>query len=464
MSIERPKLFPFQISAVQWLMKRKTALLSLDMGLGKTAVSIRAADLSDCRRIAVICPASVRVNWIREFEKWSDVHRDFVLIDGKDVSTVSDSQSLVCSYDLATIEAIQGAADRGRFDLLILDESQYLKSVGTKRTEAVLKRGGLVHKSDRVWCLSGTPAPNHAGELWPILFTFGVTQLAYDAFIEKFCTYYVTGKYGAKRITGTNTEMIPELREMLSRIMYRRRKEDVMLELPPISYDDVVVEPGKVDLETEASFVGYVFPIDRRAELFAKLERERTIIQGALATVGLNSFDAPKVMSVMADSVSTLRRYTGIQKIEGTAKLIASELLENKYEKVVIFAIHQAVIEGLREFLAPFGAVTLYGNTPLRKRQINIDKFQKNKKCRVFIGNIVAAGTGLTLTAANQVVFVEQDWVPGNNAQAAMRCHRIGQENPVFVRFVGLANSIDEKIAQVLKRKTKELTAIFDLH
>ena len=106
------------------------------------------------------------------------------------------------------------------------------------------------------------------------------------------------------------------------------------------------------------------------------------------------------------------------------------------------------------------GAVTLYGGTNADTRQKNIDKFQNNPKCRVFIGNIQAAGTGITLTAAHEVAFIEADWVPANNAQAAMRCHRIGQTKPVRVRFFSCAGSVDEDVMNTLRRKAYELSRL----
>ena len=120
------------------------------------------------------------------------------------------------------------------------------------------------------------------------------------------------------------------------------------------------------------------------------------------------------------------------------------------------------MIKWLQHLLRPYGVVTLFGETPAEKRQKHIDKFQRNPKCRVFIGQIVAAGTGITLTAASEVMFVEASWNPAENAQAAMRAHRIGQTRPVRVRFMGLANSIDEKIQTVLRAKAKAIAEILD--
>ncbi len=314
--------------------------------------------------------------------------------------------------------------------------------------------------------MSGTPAPNNPSELWPLLYTYGVTKLKYEAFVTQFCTYY-DGPHG-RQITGAKQSAIPELRELLKPIILRRRKEEVMTELPPIRFSDVVVEPGEIDLGAESSFVQYVSPVDRRQELEEKLKTESQIMTLALNNIPDRNLaegkgvEELKMLAAMSNSVATLRRYTGLQKVQGAVELIAEELKSKAYEKVVIFAIHRDVIEGLRVKLRRFNPVTLYGGLDPAKRQRNIDRFMNDPKVQIFIGNIQAAGTAITLTSAHNVVFVEQDWVPGNNAQAAMRCHRIGQTKPVFVRFLGLANSIDEKIAQVLKKKTRDLTAIFD--
>lgn len=453
------ELFPYQQEGAKWLAGRKTALLADQMGLGKTAQVIRACDLLGLNRILVVCPAVARVNWLREFEKFSTTSRPAVAVMGQR-ERIGDKSLVVCSYDLTLSTAISSQLLRSRrWGVLVLDECHYLKAPAAKRTRAVLGRDGLVRQADRVWALSGTPAPNHPAELWPLLYTFGLVSEGYDRFVERFCLSYET-PYG-KQITGARRERIPELRAILGRVMLRRKKEDVMTDLPPIWYQDVVVEPGPVDIDVEPSFVQWVFPTDRTAELHQQLDRERQLVETTIKTTGAGR-DGLKALEALSSSVSTLRRYTGLQKVQATAEMIAAELEAGAYEKVVIFAIHQGVIEGLRSRLSKFKPVTLYGGTKPEKRQRNVDKFQRSPKCRVFIGNIQAAGTAITLTAAHNVVFIESDWVPGNNAQAAMRCHRIGQTKPVTCRFVGLSGSIDEKISQVLKRKTRDLTKIFD--
>ena len=131
-------------------------------------------------------------------------------------------------------------------------------------------------------------------------------------------------------------------------------------------------------------------------------------------------------------------------------------------DKVVIFAHHREVIEGLREGLRDYGAVSIYGKTPVAKRQQRVDSFQENPRTRVFVGQLDAAGTNLTLTAANQVVMVEESWVPGVNRQCIDRCRRIGQDRGVRARFFCLAGSLDEPISSTNRRKTEMQAALYD--
>lgn len=452
-------LFPYQVIGADWLAKRKLALLADEMGLGKSAQVVSACDKINAKRILIICPAVARLNWLREFEKFSTTSRSFSILETQKPSTEL-SECVVTSYDLAAKNSKALCEKLKSWDVLVLDESHYLKSPTTARTVAIFGKGGLVRSADRVWALSGTPAPNHAGELWPILFTFGVTKLSYDDFIKNYCHSYQVS-YSRRQISGTKIEKIPEIRMMLSQVMLRRKKEDVMKELPPIQYVDTVVEPGPVDLEMESSFLKYVFPDDKRDELNQKLSFERQLIENVVNSTGFGR-DGMKALEGLANSVSTLRRYTGIQKVKAVSTMVAEELNLGLYEKIVLFAVHRDVIEGLRVHLVKFKPVTLYGKTDPARRDRNVDKFQNNPKCQVFIGNIQSAGTAITLTAAHNIIFVEQDWVPGNNAQAAMRCHRIGQTKPVLVRFAGLVDSIDQRVSEVLRRKTRDLSAIFD--
>lgn len=458
------KLFPYQQESVDWISKRRFALLAHEMGLGKSAIAITAADKINAQRILVVCPAVARVNWLREFAKFSKKARQFsILARANDVFRPSDS--LIVSYDLGSRIS---PSTFGFFDLIILDEVHYLKNPGAKRTASILGKRGIIHGQQsqarskdtgtktKIWVLSGTPAPNHAGELWPLLYTFGVTTLKYDDFIQRFCNIRPSAFGRQIQIAGTKKSRIQELRGLLAGVMLRTTKKEVGDQLPPISYSTIVVEEGKVDLTQESSFVQYTLNHDGIKELEAKLKAELLQVKNAISTNNV------RLLEGLAKSVSTLRRYVGIQKVEKTVELVTEELRNGLYNKIVIFAIHRDVIEGLRVRLGEFNPVTLYGGTRFDSAHKHIDKFQNFPKFRVFIGNITACGIAINLTAAHNVLMLEQEWTPASNAQAIARCHRYGQTNPVVVRMVGLANSLDEKIVQILKRKTEELTEIFD--
>ena len=436
-------LFPFQVDACEWIREKRFALLALEMGLGKSAISIKAADVAGHLRILVLCPAVARHNWLREFQKFSSNQRQFDLIF-KRSHKIGTTNSVICSYDLASQFKPH---DLGKFDLLILDEGHYLKSIKTKRTQAVFGKEGYVRHAKNIWVLSGTPAPNHAGELWPLLYTFGLVSEPYDRFLEHYCTY-LDGPYG-RQITGTRTDRIPELKAVLNRIMLRQRATDVLKDLPSLFFQDLLIdaEPDQIDLD---------FKHDER------FWREKRILEDAIGHCDMTSDQAMAILEGLAGSIATLRRYVGLKKVNPVAELVKQELLDTAYNKIVLFAIHTQVVDSLMEKLKEFNPVSITGSVTHEKRQQNIDAFQNDPKTRVFIGNIQAAGTAITLTAANHGLFVEQDWVPGNNAQAAKRLHRIGQSKPVFIRVASLANSFDEQVSNILMRKARELSQLFD--
>src|SRR3990167_7209714 len=234
-----PELYPYQKEAVEWLVQRKYALLALSMRLGKTPVAIHAADRINAQRILVLCPAVARTNWSREFAKFSSRARSIsVFLSGDQAKSKPSTDILILSYDLTQSKEISSGLRARRYDVLILDESHYLKSPDAARTKAVLSATGLVHLASRVWCLTGTPAPNHSAELWTTLRVFGRYSKGYDAFVSEFCETRAT-PYGVKIIGNKN---VAQLRELLNPIMLRRTKAQVRPDLPQATYTDVVVE------------------------------------------------------------------------------------------------------------------------------------------------------------------------------------------------------------------------------
>lgn len=453
-------LFPYQRTGAAWLATRKYALLGDEMGLGKTCQAIVAADRAWATRLLVLCPAVVRHNWAAEIERWSENDRQPFVVESSKNLPRTPPHTTVCSYDLAAKLVPWLRSGPHPWCAVVLDEAHYLKSPTAKRTAAVLGAAGVADGARHVWALTGTPAPNNASDLWVLLRCFGATELSFEGFVSRYCTYYQHPDHKIGRvITGTRLSAAPELRELVNTVMLRRKKEDVLTELPPITYGSVEVEAGKVDLELNYPEY-FVAGRDESARLVAELEAQRRLMD-AFAAAPPSQHDA--MLSLLREQTASFRRYTGLRKVDAVAEILAAELEAGAYDKVVVFAIHRGVIMGLRDKLAKFDAVTLFGGTDPDSREKNIKRFQNNPRCRVFIGNIQAAGVGITLTAASQVLVVEPDWVPANNAQAVMRCHRVGQTRPVSVRFTTLAGDpLDRKIVRILQRKTVEITQVLD--
>jgi SWI/SNF-related matrix-associated actin-dependent regulator 1 of chromatin subfamily A len=438
------ELFPHQHTGIEFLAAREDALLADDMGLGKSAQCVRGLDKVQSQRAVIFCPSSARMNWKHEIEMFSQ-HEQLVsvLLSGKD-TIHRHATAVVCGYDLAKRFAPQLLAYNP--DSMICDEFHYCKEPNSARTKAVMSKEGVAHNVKRRWLVTGTPILNHAGELWVALRTAGRTPLEYDAFIRRYCLYKNT-PFGLK-IVGNRPEMVAELRGLLDGFMLRRKKEDVMKDLPKIRFGEVALSPGRVKLGD--------LPCDE-----TEIKRQTRLVESLLEGLDANGHTAPEALAAFANSTISLRQYTGLQKVQPTLELLKDEL-DSGLDKIVVFAIHKAVIEQLAEGFAEYNPVVISGSTPAMARDKIVQRFQNDPTCRVFIGNIHAAGTAITLTAAASVFFAEYDWVPANNAQAAMRAHRIGQTRSVLVRFGAIADSLDQKIQAIVRRKTKDICAVID--
>lgn len=437
------------------------ALLADEMGLGKSAQAVIASDLIAADNILVISPAAVRINWSREFDLFSDTKRPCVVIkSGKDQPI--DGVNIV-SYDLlASNEKLRNDLKSRKWDALILDEAHYLKERSTKRTKACYGHNrfpGLADKAKFVWRLTGTPMPNNPSELFTHLKSMGVWKQPYWDFVFHFCDGFQSN-YGFK-ITGVKN--VEALKKLIYPLMLRRKKEEVMKQLPPIVFQNVTVEKSEVEMDP------YFYEQWRSIGVPAFLQKLAGIEQTVKDNITHirdhshgSQDDVLRMLEGMATPTSTLRRFIGLAKVKPVLDIIEEELATDQIQKIVIFAMHQQVIEEARLRLRKYGAVTLFGGTPQDKRQRHIDDFQNHPTPRVFIGQVIAAGTGITLTAANEVAFIEADWVPANNAQAAMRCHRIGQTRPVRVRFFTAAGTVDEEVMRAVVNKTRMITKIFD--
>lgn len=449
-------LFPYQDEGARWLAGRERALLGDEMGLGKTPQAVRGADLAGARDVLVLAPAAVCVNWVREFERWQTVPRPARV--ARKVEHVGPGVN-VASYDMARSRPMLNLLLAKRWDLLICDEAHYLKNPGAERTKAVLGPrldgvGGLVSSAARAWGLTGTPMPNWPDEVWPLLKAFGpaaVTKpdgaaIAFHAWKAAYCVTVPIGQGRSKTVGVRNTD---DLKARVGAVMLRRKKSEVLTQLPALTEGELALDPSAFAKDLRELGDGETGDLVRRIQAAVLLSDDVESVVGEV------------LQSASKDSVSRLRRITAAVKARTLAPLLVDEM-EQTERKLVVMGWHGETLDVLQDALAPFGAVRLCGKTPPAHRQAAIDAFQTDPSTRVFVGQIQAAGTGITLTAAADLVFAEMSWTPAENAQAAMRVHRVGQHRPVLIRYATLAGTIDEAVVRVLRRKTQAARSILN--
>ena len=449
-----PQLRDYQDLGVDWIVRRfqennKAVLLADEAGLGKTLQALQAATTLNATSVLVICPAGARRVWLHEILKWfPDWSRWVVLLEPGSTLRPErlaspDPILLIVGYDELSCSGSNVASQlTGRsWDLLVIDEAHYLKN-SSNRTYAVYgHRGsdeGVQASADKVLLLTGTPTPNHAGEMWQHYRTFWPAvfdrPLSQDQFEERFTRYKDT-VYGRQVVGSKNQET---LRQALGPMILRRRKDEVLDELPPLQLQDIPLAPvakwrDKLSFESRTA-VARLGWIERGDEhLLAAMRNPET-------------------------KVATMRRELGELKIPSTLLWVQERMQST--DKLLVFAWHRSVIDRLREGLLEFNPEVITGDTPPGARALAVETFQQDPNVRVFIGQILAAGTAITLTAASEVAIVEPSWVPGENHQAICRAHRLGQRDSVLASFLYLPNTLDERIMQVFRRKAGEIAEL----
>src|SRR3954470_6042872 len=369
----RPPLYAFQEDGVNWLIattkRHGTAFLADMMGLGKSAQAIVAADELEIDHITVICPAIACEDWARKFAEWSVLDRKvFIATHRTPIApkALPKKSVLICSYETALShrKLFWGNPHGG---LLICDEAHYCRNATARRTRAVYgghcrgSRYSIVQHYDTVWLLSGTPNPRgDPRELWPHLRALrpcSITDedgepLTYTAFGLRFCKFEHNG-FGLKMV---GTRNMPELHRVLSPFVLRRLPE-ACPDMPEISFETIRMRAGK--LPTGVAFND--FPELR--------DRLQAIIAGA---------ENNDLSAQLQEQLGTLRRLTGLLKIEATFKLCVEELKNETVGKMVVFAFHVEVCKQLWTRLNHAAVKTglIVGETSMSDRWKAIDSFQ----------------------------------------------------------------------------------------
>lgn len=436
---------PFQLAGIKYASERTNCLIGDSMGLGKSIQAVGVYTVTNSSKCIVVCPSSLRLNWKREFLKWSfRPVKVAVILNGKDFPQ-EDFDVLIVNYDV--VSKHRKNIDNFVWDLAIYDEAHYLKNPKTSRTVAVLgdKKEIKPIQSKRKLFLTGTPIVNRPKELFPMLESLDPQGLGrnFVSFGYKYCGAK-TNRWGTDFNGASNLEELQRL--MREKFMVRRLKEEVLTELPPKRRQVIEIPAnGAISLVRQE-----LAEQDKIDTFLAEIELAKTISKEVYDQKVLL---LKKEIHLALGEIAKARAELAKIKCE---KVITH--LEDSLENgpVVCFAHHKEVIEKIAEH---FGdkAVTLTGSTKLEDRQLAVDRFQKGE-VDLFIGNIQAAGVGITLIRSSHVVFAELDWVPGNMSQAEDRCARYGQKNSVLVQHVVLEGSLDA----IISKKLIEKQAVID--
>lgn len=432
-------LHPFQRAGVAYALDRDHALIGDPMGLGKSIQAVALANAIEARRILVLCPANVLLQWRGFVKRWlvplGGRENSVFVIAGANYGVHPSARVVICSYDRAK-GPIGARLIEHEWDLLILDEAHYLRNHSAARTKAIVgaygparaKTPGLASRAHRIVGLTGTYLPNRPRETYTIarlLDHESIDFMSEEAFQTRYnpsATFLLPPRPGETTPRVRIEERTGRLPELNARLrcgfLVRREKEAAAPQLPAKSYSLV--------------------PVGSRATAeVVKAERLLDIDPDHLDNIPID----------LQGHIAAVRRQMGIAMVPLVVEHMRM-LLEAEEEPLVLFAYHREVIGQLTERLQTYNPVVVTGATSSRGRQNAADTFARNPRCRLFVGQLIAAGTGIDglQTRARRAVFAEPSWVPGENEQCVDRLHRIGQAWPVQADFLVAEGSLNERI------------------
>ena len=423
----RPPL-EHQKIAIEKLAGSKRFILADDMGLGKTTATIIAALETGAKKILIICPASLKINWQREIANYTD--RSVFISEGKKFSLEHDF--VIVNYDILknfhdTKNKETSLLQQGNFDLVILDEAHMVSNPQAQRTKII---NHFVKNINRVWLLTGTPMTSRPMNYYNLLYLIeSPVAQNWMAYAIRYCQGYqfTAGKRKVWNVSGASN--LEELRDRTSKQILRRLKEDV-LDLP-----DKIITPVYLRLQSKE----YEGLMGEYYDWYDKNPDESTSL------------------TVQFSKLMKVRKVIANEKVNQTIEFAENILEQGK--KVIIFTNFTDTLQSIYQH---FGkkAVYLDGSCSNSQRQQAVDLFQNDEKVQVFVGNLKAAGVGLTLTAAEVVIMNDLSFVPAEHAQAEDRAYRYGQKSNVLVYYPLFDNSIEGAIYDILNKKKEIIRTV----
>jgi SWI/SNF-related matrix-associated actin-dependent regulator 1 of chromatin subfamily A len=423
----RPPL-SHQKEAIEKLVGSRRFILADDMGLGKTTSTIIAALETGAKKILIICPASLKINWQREIENYSD--RSVYIAEGKKYSTESDF--VIVNYDiLKNFHDIKDISNsllvQSNFELVILDEAHMVSNAQAQRTKII---NNFVKNIKRVWLLTGTPMTSRPMNYYNLLSIIeSPVAQNWMAYAIRYCQGYQF-KAGNRKVWNVQgASNLEELRDRTSKQILRRLKEDV-LDLP-----DKIISPIYLRLQS----------------------KDYEEMMGEYYDWYDNKSDESSSLTIQFSKLMKVRKIIANEKVKNTIEFAENIIEQGK--KVIIFTNFTDTLQLIHNH---FGKQSVYldGSCTKPQRQYAVDQFQENEKIKVFVGNLKAAGVGLTLTSAEVVIMNDLSFVPAEHAQAEDRAYRYGQKNNVLVYYPLFDNTIEGAIYDILNRKKQIINTV----
>jgi SWI/SNF-related matrix-associated actin-dependent regulator 1 of chromatin subfamily A len=419
---------PFQKVAIKWISLFDKVLIADPPGAGKTIEIAGFINLENPGRILIYVPASLLLNWKKELQKWMIsplpiyTWKEFDSMDRKPAKFIV----LSSFYYAGKKEAILKVLKLKELDLLVIDETHAFKNMQAQRTKLLFAVNGPFKISKKIVAMTGTPIVNRPIETYPIIKRLAphlIQNMTKFEFGMKYCAGWAT-PWGIYDFTGASSlkELGTNLR---SGFMIRREKSAIMPQLPKLMKNLVY--------------------LDKKAPKHLSFKDDNVSNKGAVAF----------------EEGSTAHLELGLLKLPLAIEYLKT-MNEGGHTKMIVFAHHREVLKGLFEGLKELNPVILMGGMTPKAKDEAVTKFQEDPTCEVFIGSIIAAGVGLTLTAASYVALVEADWRPGINDQAIDRAHRMGQESTVLAEFLVIEGTLDERKLKLNLEKTQNAKEFFE--
>nr|WP_307864325.1 DEAD/DEAH box helicase [Agrococcus sp. TF02-05] len=429
----------------------RTFLLADEPGLGKTAQALLAAQAADAFPLLVVAPSVVKINWARETERWLPGRRAAVLQgDGDTLDAFADV--VVVNYEV--LDRHIGWLERFGFRGMVVDEAHFIKNTRSKRSRHVLQISAAMRErigNPLLMALTGTPLINDIED-------FGAIWRFLGWIDHKEPNAELTDHLEEIGLTPMDRAFYPAARRaVIDMGIVRRRKIDVASDIPARRIADIPVELDEASVRSiraaerelvERMLRRYDAAIEQRS---ADARDDSRVDDELVRRIARSEVEAQE--GGTGENVFALARRIGRAKAELAADYAAQ--LAHSVGKVVFFAKHIDVLDAAEQTLAKAGikTVSIRGDQSPTQRQAAIDAFTNDESVRVIVCSLMAAGVGVNLQAAADMVLAELSWTDAEQTQAIDRIHRIGQSMPVTVWRILAAQTIDTRIAELLDTK-----------